>query len=313
MKKAAFLIASTVFMLPALANASGLTSMQASAIVGLLQAFGAEQAVILRVEQVLGLAAVASTPVLTDDPSPPIHAPIIGSVYKSSNLGFDYSYNAPLFPPAQFGFGIVGVTHGKSFTQNQRINQEFSWAQFGAGAPPTLYMNLNAPYGSAAAANVSTPKNCPTPFLANNEPTACAGYNYGYNAAKYAFAYAKSAGVSSPIWWMDIEEANSWSLDTSVNDATLQGAIDYINSQNTRVGVYSLMSMWSTIMGSSFVPTQTYNGQSTPIPTWLPIGTDTQLGAMNACVTTMSFMANSPVWIIQYEENSTATDQNVAC
>jgi hypothetical protein len=301
------------FAVPALASAASLSSAQAGAIIGLLQAFGADQSVILQVEQyITGTPTATTTPA---DPPPP-HVPVTGSVYRSSNLGFDFSYNTPIYPQNAFSFGIVGVTHGKAFTQNQLLAQEYSWAKFGAGAPPTVYVNINGPYGSmAVGSNISGPQTCPpaTNTGSTTEPTACEGYNYGYNSAQNAYAYAKTNSVTSPIWWLDIEEANSWSDDTSVNDATIQGAIDYLNSQNVRVGVYSVANMWSDIAGAEFTPTQTINGQAVSIPSWIPIGTQTQVSAINSCGTMTSFIPGSPVWLVQYEANSTAVDQNLSC
>jgi hypothetical protein len=308
--------------LPAPAFAAGLSSEQASAIVGILQAFGAEASVLLSVERILGLAPPAAPP-----PAPPsafTPVPVVESPYKTSNLGFDYSYNAPLFPPSNFGFGLVGVTGGKSYTQNPRITQELTWAKFGAGAPPTLYMNLNAPYGSAAnlPANTAGPESCAatsTPSAPAGggppvyEPTPCAGYNYGYNAAAYAYAYAKSAGAAAPLWWLDIEDANSWSEDQAVNDQTIQGAIDYLNKQGVRVGIYSIAAMWDDIAGASFAPAQSLNGQAVSTPTWVAIGIQTQIGAANSCVKLPSFIPGSPIWLIQYEASATAVDQNIAC
>jgi hypothetical protein len=172
-------------------------------------------------------------------------------------------------------------------------------------------MNLNAPYGSKVAGNIGTPKTCPT--NTSSEPTVCEGYNFGFNAAQDAHAYAKSNGATSPIWWLDNEEANSWSPDVSVNDATIQGAIDYFNAQGIRVGVYSVGRMWRDIAGTGFVPTQTINGQAVSVPTWLPIGISDLVSAANACVTKTSFMPGSAIWLLQYEASSTAIDQLYAC
>jgi hypothetical protein len=302
-----------LFAVPALASAASITSAQASAIVGLLQAFGADQSIVLQVEAALGFAPVTVAPAPPAAVSPS-HVPVGTSVYRSSNLGFDYSYNAPLFPPTNFGFGLVGVTGGKSFTENSRISQEVTWAKFGGGAAPTLYMNLNAPYGTAVAGHVSSPESCPTTTTdAAGDPTACAGYNFGYNDAAYALAYAKANGASSAIWWLDIEEANSWSPDTSVNDQVIQGAIDYLNSQGIRVGIYSMQYMWNDIAGTTFVPTQTVNGQKEPLPNWIPIGISDQIGAADYCSVGAPLFAGSPIWLVQYEANSTAVDQNFSC
>ena len=259
------------------------------------------------------VAMPPTTPVVTP-PAP--HVSVIGSPYFSSTLGYDLSYNTVAYPAESFGFAVVGVTGGKAFVHNARISSEYEWTKFGSKTAATLYMNLNAPYGSTVVANIGAPKACPSRAVGSSatstEPTACEGYNYGYNAASDAYAYATGAGVASSLWWLDIEEANSWSNDPSVNDATIQGAIDYLNSKNIRVGIYSVPRMWMDIAGT-YVPTQTLGGLPASIPTWFPIGVTPIVGAINTCSTTGSFISGSPVWIVQYEADYTAVDQNIAC
>lgn len=246
---------------------------------------------------------------------PTVTSAAIGSPYVSSTLGYDVSFNTKSYP-TWFNFAIFSVTRGKAFRHNDRLAYEYSWAKFGSHTAPTLYMNLNAPYGSTVAGHIDSPKSC-APRAAGSsatstEPTACEGYNYGYNAAQDAFAYAKSGGIESRLWWLDIETENSWSASTTVNSATIQGAIDYLNTQNIRVGIYSMPSMWKKIAGKDFIPTQTIGGNPIAIPIWLPIGTATQVKAINTCLIA-SFISGSPIWLVQYEANATAIDQNLAC
>lgn len=303
--------------LPSVSSAAAFSPMQISAIVELLRAFSVDLATVARVEQILGAAAAAvpiNQPVATDAPAP--HVPPIGSLYPPGSVGYDLSYATHAYPQIPFGFAIVGVTGGKAFVHNSRFSSEYAWAQFGS-TQPTLYMNINAPYGTTVAGHIGTPRTCApraaTSTTSSIEPTACEGYNYGYHAAEDAYAYAAASRVYSPLWWLDVEEANSWSADTAVNDATIQGAVDYLNLRGVRVGVYSTPRMWREIAGSDFVPAQIINGQSVTVPTWLPVGIDTQIGALNTCVTDTSFMRGSPLWIVQYVADSTAVDQGIAC
>ncbi len=315
--KSMFIVAMAA--LPATASAAGLSAAQAGSIVGLLRAFGAEAAVITAVENML---APAPSTVPADPPAP---APVrlspsaSGSPYLSSNLGYDLSYSTHAYPTIPFGFGVVGVTGGKAFVHNSRAASEYSWAQFGSSAP-TVYLNLNAPYGSTAtSAHMSVPKTCDSIFTGSTspdgypEPTVCGAYDYGYAAAKDAYAYANGQKVSSRLWWLDIEEANSWSSDTAVNDAVIQGAMDYLNSQGLRVGIYSVPYMWKNIAGSGFSPSQAISGAAITTPTWFPIGISTRVGAINSCLSRSSFIPGSPVWIIQYEDDATSVDRNIAC
>ncbi len=318
---ASVILATACFMVPSVASASALSPGQVQAIITLLEAFNVDQPTVARVKQALGAAPAPASSnqagsTATDpspaSPPPAPHVPPVGSPYSSSNVGFDLSYNSLSYPSQGFSFGIVGVSGGKAFTRNGRLASEYAWTHFGTAAP-TLYINLNAPYGSTVAGNIAAPKSCPASAATSTEPTVCEGYNYGYNAAEDAYAYAKSANVPAKLWWLDIEEANSWSSDTGVNDATIQGAIDYLNTQGMRVGIYSTARMWRGIAGSGFVPAQTIDGQAVSVPTWMPIGISNLVSAINSCATGTSFISGSPVWIVQYVANSTAVDQNVAC
>ncbi len=236
---------------------------------------------------------------------------VAAGVYPSSTLGYDVSYATKAYPATIFNFAIVSVTRGKALVDNKRFVSEFAWARFGAAAAPTIYMNLNAPYGSTVAGNIGSPKACAA--APSSEPTACEGYNYGYNAAKHSYAYATANGATSPIWWLDIEDANSWSKNLAVNDATMQGAMDYLNAQNIRVGVYSMAFMWKKIMGAGFTPKQVLDGSPVATPVWMPVGIMSQVAATNACLTRTSFIPGNPIWLVQYEANSTAIDQNLSC
>ncbi len=321
-------LGASLAFVPSVSFASTLTTPQVDAILGFLRAFDVAQAVVLEVENILTpqAAAAAGDQVTTPDPPPSsspvaaVHVSAAGSLYRASAIGYDLSFNTVAYPVIPFGFGVVGVTGGKAFVHNVRAASEYSWAKLSSETGPTVYMNLNAPYGSAVAGHISSPKECPPDALnthssisTSTEPTVCDGYNYGYNAAEDAYAYAKSSGIISPLWWLDIEEANSWSDTSAVNDATIQGAIDYLNTKGIRIGIYSVPFMWQDIAGSDFIPSQTIGGRTVSTPNWFPVGIMNETDALNTCVTGTGFISDSPIWIVQYEASPTAVDQNVAC
>ncbi len=335
MRRLVPLVLAGVFALtPFGASAAALSGVQVSAVVALLQAFGVDAGTLARVEAALGSAPAAVAAAVSSDPpaasSTPPHVPVVGSAYPASAVGYDLSFNTKNYPVMPFGFAVVGVTGGKAFAHNARLVSEYSWARLASSVIPTLYLNLNAPYGSTVAGHIATPKDCtnaapavPTADFkqttasmgtsAYPEPSACEAYNYGWNAAEDAYAYAQSSKVYDTFWWLDVEEANSWSANPAVNDATIQGALDYLNAQGVKAGIYSMGFMWKEIAGDTFVPTESVRGTAFPVPTWFPIGVNTQVGALNACNTKTSFISGSPIWILQYELDHTAVDQNVAC
>ncbi len=324
-----------VFLLiPAAAVAAPLTNAQSGAIVGLLRAFGVDTAVIARVESLLGASVASAVPEATDPVTPPAsaqspHVPVVDSVYPSSAIGYDLSFGTTAYPVDRFGFAVVGVNRGKAFVHNPRLTSEYDWAHFASAVSPTIYMNINGPYGSTVTGHLSAPKDCSkatstpasdfAPTAASRgtgeypEPSTCEAYNYGYNAAKDAYGYAQSSKAGADFWWLDVEEANSWSANPAVNDAVIQGALDYLNAQGVEAGIYSVPYMWREIAGTGFTPVERVNGTTFSVPTWFPIGIATQVGATNACNTETSFIPGSPIWILQYELDHTAVDQNIAC
>jgi len=213
--------------------------------------------------------------------------------YTSSRTGNDISYpqcgtsNLP-----QNAFGIVGITGGRAFTGNPCLSKEFAWAS-NLPNPPSVYMNLNAPIGPTASEGMSGPYgNCA------KEDGLCQAKNYGYNAAQYAFSYAADQDVLSPMWWLDIEVANSWSSDTSLNQRTIDGAVRFFAEQEEiAVGIYSTPSMWSSI-------TENYRNH---LPAWFPAGS---MPPETYCSSKYSF-TGGPVYLVQYISNG--FDTNYAC
>ncbi len=216
-----------------------------------------------------------------------------GGAYPPGSTGYDISFRqcGSAYPPTPFAFGIVGVTSGRAFDHNACLSDEFTWAR---QSSPSLYMNLNAPIGTTSKYGLSGPKgNC------TQKDKACIAYNYGWNAAKDAFDYAGSSGATSSDWWLDIETSNSWSANTSLNEQTIQGAVDFLTGQTIAVGVYSTGSMWKTIAGS-YQP---------KLPNWVP-GAKSVTDAQGYCSTGYSFGGGSVI-LVQYPNGS--YDGDYAC
>ena len=194
------------------------------------------------------------------------------------------------YPAQPYAFGIVGVTGGRATSQNTYLAQQFVWAKAATGAPPALYMNLNAPIGrSATQARTSTPQSCKW------GDKACQGYNYGWHVAQEAVAYASSQGASASLWWLDIETANSW-LQANVNVATINGATAGLKAAGvSTVGIYSTPSMWTTITGG-----YTTGGW----PAW-------QSGPTSCPAAGTLGFAGGPLWLVQHFANG--SDVDIAC
>jgi hypothetical protein len=167
--------------------------------------------------------------------------------------------------PAKAGFGIVGVTGGRPFTQNSCLAAEWQWALSAKGAP-AYYMNLSNP--------------------GTSDPSG-----YGASAASYALNYASSAtGASSAVshvWWIDVETANTWAGSQAQNAAVVQGALTYLKQHtNKSVGIYSTGYQWGVITG----------GVHLGAPVWAA-GASSASSAPSMCGTGFT---GKPVKVVQY-------------
>ena len=154
--------------------------------------------------------------------------------------------------PTGSAFGIVGVTDGKPYFGNTCLASEYAWAAATPGGAG-FYMNTANPGAASTAVNWYQQRT-PDASCAPGHEAACA-YNYGFNAAARALAYAQaqtghSAGTS---WWLDVETDNSWSAtDLGANLASLRGSIDFLQrTPGVVVGVYSTKYQWTRITGGA--------------------------------------------------------------
>ena len=190
-------------------------------------------------------------------------------------------------------FGIVGVGDGLAYSDNPCLASEYAWAK-AAPRPPALYMNTANP--GAQSLHWTTPG--PKPCTGSSDDLGCA-YNYGWNAAGHAFAYATARAATDGVWWLDVEIANTWSTNLAANNADIQGMIDYLYAQSRAVGVYSTAFQWHQITG----------GKSLAVPNWIA-GATTSAQAASWCLPSRSF-TGGPVAVVQYPAG--AYNGDVAC
>jgi len=206
--------------------------------------------------------------------------------YTPGSTGYDISWpQCPNNVPPAATVSVVGVNSGAAFRHNDCLGTEATWGRQGGGL--TLYANVNAPFVNDPSMGSSGPKgNCaPSDSL-------CQAYNYGYNDAVDAWSSAASAGVSAPMWWLDVEgPAGSdnalWTSDLGANDAVIGGAIDALTALGAQPGVYSTSYQWGLIAGSGYQP---------DVPVWIPGASD----AANAATFCASSFTTGQVWLVQY-------------
>jgi hypothetical protein len=197
--------------------------------------------------------------------------------------------------PAKRAFAVVGASNGLAFSDNPCLASQYAWAAGATGAP-AFYMNTANP--GAISKHWTEPG--PKPCTGQSSDAACA-YNYGWNAASHAFAYASATvgtGATGRAWWLDIETGNSWSATTSLNAADIQGMLEFFASRSARVGIYSTGYQWSQIAGT----------MRPAVPSWLA-GASSASQATAWC-RSQSFTAGR-VAIVQYPNNG--LDGDVAC
>lgn len=180
--------------------------------------------------------------------------------------------------PATSGATIIEVAGWLDSSANPCLAAQAAYALQAAGSTGAhygLYLFLNSPGTSPVAATQSaTGPGGTCASLATSLQAPCAAYNYGYNGAHQAEVYAAAAGVSSPVWWLDIENdtlsstnnsnfpTSYWSDSTTLNDETIEGALDALRATGATVGLYGTSVQYQTIAGA-FVPA------SPQIPLWI--------------------------------------------
>ena len=208
---------------------------------------------------------------------------------KAPGIGYDISYPQCGGPfPTNVAFGIVGVNKGIVYSPNPCLGtgagpSELAWAGRGA----ELYANTGNP-GPELSSRWPIGQTSPRTCSADDPDTADCAYDYGWNAAADSYATAVRAYISlgwappnatrTPVanrWWLDVETANSWRADDSLNVAALQGAVDYLESVDVAsVGFYSAPFMWADITGGTTA--------FADHPSWVA-GASTLQGARSRC------------------------------
>jgi hypothetical protein len=155
--------------------------------------------------------------------------------------------------PESFGFAIVGVNRGRTYSENDCLVDQLEWA----GEDADVYLNTANPGPDHSVfwpAGQTEPIDCDS---SDDDSRECA-YLYGWNAA--ADGYARVLAAFSELgwaddnaqrvpgdrtWWLDVETANTWRLDHSLNVAALHGAVDFLESMDVaEVGFYSTPLLW---------------------------------------------------------------------
>ncbi len=179
-----------------------------------------------------------------------------------------------------------------------------------------LYANTGNP-GPALSSHwpngQTSPRACNTSTSPGADTADCA-FDYGWNAAADSYQTAVRAYVSLGLappdasrtpganaWWLDVEVANSWRSDVSLNVAALQGAVAYLQSVGaSSVGFYSTTYQWTQITGG----TRAFEAA----PSWVAGATSARQALRNCGA---GGFTGGSVWLAQYHANG--FDADVLC
>jgi hypothetical protein len=213
--------------------------------------------------------------------------------YAPGETGYDISWPQcdESYPSGPVGLAIVGANDGRAFTDNPCLASEGQWA----GRAAAVYMNLNSPPATSTEGQDGPAGVCAA------ADTGCMAYNYGYNAAVEAFDYAGTSGVSSGVWWIDVETANTWDTNTANNALTIQGALTALGADGVTAGIYSTGYQFGIIAG----------GYRPAVPVWMATGGDIH-DAEGACASGDSF-GGGTTWLAQYGTVGLPYDEDLAC
>ena len=181
-------------------------------------------------------------------------SPSFAATNLYSSPGFDASYPQGSATGVPSGFGIIGVTHGRPFTSDSSASSLWNFTMQNSSPNGSLYFNTGyaLAYGKVETSNcVTASAGYQVPGSGHQLSVLQQAWAIGCSEADYAVTL--EPGIPS-MWWADIETGNSWSKNTSINDATITGMVSELGivAKGIPVGVYSTASMWNTIAGSSY-------------------------------------------------------------
>lgn len=192
-------------------------------------------------------------------------------------------------------FVIMGLTNGPAFTPNPCLADQVAWVkerQLMAAAyavnsypdPETL-----AEYGPKGPYDGST--------------RLGALRNVGYQQAMFNLRTMRSAGLATPMIWLDVEPVPifEWSSDPVANAAVVEGAARGYTDAGLQIGAYSTPLLWEAVVGDF-----TLGG----IPEWRAAGETSREEALERCGEEWSFQGGPGV-IGQWVEDN--RDLNVTC
>jgi hypothetical protein len=191
-------------------------------------------------------------------------------------------------------FVILGLTNGPGFYPNPCLASQVEWVR-SRGLMAAAYSVISYPerrhleaYGDQGPYDGST--------------RLGALSNVGYQQAKFNLNTMRSAGLQSPIVWLDVEPVPEfdWPTDLVANAAVVRGAARGYTDSGFAIGAYSTQALWSHVVGDLALG----------VPEWRAAGQTSREEALRRCGQDRMFQGGESV-LSQWVEDG--RDQNVTC
>lgn len=239
---------------------------------------------------------------------PPMPTATSGAALRGSVEGADASWpqcpkgmgipqkrseGAPM-PLDSARFVVLGLTNGPGFVANPCLAAQLAWAR-ARHLLVSAYSIISGPYGDVLARYGRT-----GPYDAGTPSGRLA--NVGYQEALFNVATMRRVGLQTPFVWLDVEPVTGfdWSSDTAANAAVVKGAARGYTDQGYGIGVYSIGSLWTRVVGSLRLE----------VPEWRPAGSRGRAEALRRCGSDWMFGGGAAV-LAQWVEDG--RDRDVTC
>jgi hypothetical protein len=236
------------------------------------------------------LAAVAESlagEVPTTVPIQPRDEPVLGADISwpqcPPGMGIEHKETSgqPL-PTAEAEYVVIGLTNGPGFHANPCLADQVAWTKQ-QGLLLSAYSVISWPDDAAQAQYGGL-------------------HEAGYAQAQFNLKSMESAGLDTPIIWLDVEQVPhyEWSADTAANAEVVLGAAQGYLDAGYRIGVYSTPYIWESLVGDLALG----------VPEWRAAGQTSRAEAESRC---------GRDWVIQGGEAvlgqwvQDGRDKNVTC
>ncbi len=191
-------------------------------------------------------------------------------------------------------FVILGLTNGPGFTPNPCLADQVEWIRSRGLLAAAYAVNSYPDSGTLERYRDQGPY--------DGSSRAGALGNVGYQQALFNLATMRSAGLESPVIWLDVEPVPgfAWSADTAANAAVVRGAARGYTDKGFRIGVYSTQLLWAEVVGDLRLG----------LPEWRAAGQTSRAEALRRCGPDRMFQGGEPV-LSQWVE--LGRDRNITC